>query len=109
MRQTPRSDYLPVTGDIQSLPDEKCHSVLLHASTIKTDKTRIAPDADGSFLTLGNEVLWGFGGFLFNQLFVSQSVLIEVSNAREIQFYSLTPTDKQVLGFTIFFKDTEDK
>ncbi len=101
---------MPVTSEIQSLPDVECSAVLLHASSILADAARIAPDAGGSFLNLGNEILWGFEGVLLNQLFVTQSsILIEVSNAREIQFRSPNPTNKQIIGFTIFFKNTEDK
>jgi hypothetical protein len=99
------SGYAPVLEDTQKLRDIPCSFVLLSAPSVVDDENnaRIAPDANGSFKTLGNEVFWGSGGFCVHQLFVSESTnLIPVSNANDISFYCLNPYLNQILSYSCF-------
>ncbi len=91
---------------LESLPLESkvCDFIILTATPIKVDDSRIAPDANGNYNLDGNEILWGIAGSeAAHTLFIGETTpLILVTNASDIIIRVANLTAGQQLIYTTF-------
>ena len=101
--------YKEVTTDSQPLDSKVCDLVILTATPIKKDGTRIAPDANGTYKTGANEILWGIaGGEAAHTLYIGESTPpIPVENASQIVVRVPTLTAGQLVIFSTFKEQKE--
>lgn len=100
--------YQEVEADSKPLPDKKCDFVVLTASPLTLSDARIAPDANGTYLTTGKEVLWGFGAEAMHTLYVGQtSLMIPVENLSDLVVKAINPSAGQVVIFSCFSETKE--
>lgn len=101
--------YKELTTESQPLNSKVCDLVVLTATPIKLDGTRIAPDANGNYTADGNEVLWGIAGSeAAHTLFIGEtSQPIPVENASQIIVKVATLTAGQVVIYSTFKEQKE--
>ena len=106
-----KTDYFEFKNSEPSpLPPLVCDFVLLTAEAITLQDVRIAPDANGTYLTTGKEVFWGFAGNHSHSLYLGEkSFLIPVENLNQITVRVNTPAAGQIVAFSCFKEAKKEK
>ena len=106
-----KSDYLELTdSDPKPLPPQECDFVVISAEAVTLADVRIPPDANGTYLTTGKEVFWGFNGKCPHSLYLGEkSFLIPVENANQISVRVNTPAAGQIVAFSCFKEAKKEK
>lgn len=101
--------YKEVTTDSQPLDSKVCDFVVLTATPILLDGTRIAPDANGNYNLDGNEILWGIAGSeAAHTLYIGEtSQPIPVENANQIIVKVANLTAGQLVIYSTFKEQKE--
>lgn len=103
------TEYFQPTLESQPLESKVCDLVVLTATPIKLDGTRIAPDANGTYKTGANEILWGIAGNeAAHTLYIGETSLpIPVENASQIIIRVPTLTVGQLVIYSTFKEQKE--
>ena len=102
--------YRLLETDSKPLDSIVCDFVILSASPRKvTDDSLIAPDANGTYKSDGNEVCWGIApSEAAHPLYIGESTpLIPVENASQIVVKCFNPEAGQVVIYTTFIEQQE--
>lgn len=108
MRPLP-TKFQELTTESLPLASKVCDFIILTASPITIEGTRIVPDANGNYNLDGNEILWGIvGSEASHTLYIGESTpLIPVENADQILVKVTNLTAGQVVIYSMFKEQKE--
>lgn len=105
-----QTNYKELETESKPLDSIICDFVVLTASPRKiTDDSLIAPDANGTYKSDGNEVLWGIAGSeAAHTLYIGETTPpIPVESADQIIVKALSPEPGQVVIYSTFIEQQE--